>query len=63
MKKPKVPCGKVCPKRTAECKRTCPDWAEYEAEYMAHDEEKRKNNQLKVDYTSYCIDRAYKAKK
>lgn len=25
------PCGKSCPKRTAECKRTCEAWARYEA--------------------------------
>lgn len=25
------PCRKDCPKRTAECKRDCPDWAKYAA--------------------------------
>lgn len=27
----KQPCEKDCSGRTAECKRTCPRWAEYEA--------------------------------
>lgn len=40
----KVPCGKLCPDRTAECKKTCPKWQEYEKEYF----EKRKEIQDKA---------------
>lgn len=25
------PCGRDCPKRTAECRKTCEAWAAYEA--------------------------------
>lgn len=35
MRRPKHPCVKDCPRRTAECKRTCADWAAYEAEWQA----------------------------
>ena len=30
MNRPKHPCKKDCPDRTAECKKTCPKWLEYE---------------------------------
>ena len=30
MNRPKQPCKKDCPDRTAECKKTCPKWKEYE---------------------------------
>lgn len=30
MNKPKQPCPKYCPSRSAECKKTCERWLEYE---------------------------------
>lgn len=30
MNKPKQPCPKYCPSRSAECKTTCEKWQEYE---------------------------------
>ena len=31
IKRPKQPCAKKCPGRSAECKKTCEKWLEYEA--------------------------------
>ena len=30
--RPKHPCSKDCPERTAECKKTCEKWKPYEAQ-------------------------------
>lgn len=53
----KVPCGKVCPDREAECKRTCEKWAEYEAWYMEDRKEKEKQYDYNADFFSYLSDR------
>lgn len=53
----KNPCGRDCPKRTAICKITCPDWAEYEAWYMEMDKEKQKIVAAKSDYYAYHNER------
>lgn len=37
---PKAPCGKVCPKRTAECHATCPEWLIYEKKREAFRQER-----------------------
>ena len=39
----KQPCEKDCPKRTAECKKTCPDWEKFE-------KEKFENYKLRDEY-------------
>lgn len=41
----KWPCVKECEKRTAECKKTCPDWQKYEKEYF-DDLKKRDSERL-----------------
>ena len=39
----KQPCKQDCPRRSAECRKTCPDWVTYEAakrkEYTARQDE------------------------
>lgn len=52
----KPPCGKSCPKRTVECKKTCEKWAEYEAWKFAEYERKRAIYEHETDYWSYHVD-------
>lgn len=48
--KEKNPCGRDCPKRTAVCKRTCPDWQEYETKHMAELQERIEEYEKEADY-------------
>lgn len=48
----KCPCEKTCPERTAECKRTCPRWAEYEAAKFDDYAERQKKMQHVDDVIS-----------
>ena len=47
------PCKRDCPKRSAECKKICEKWKEYEKEYFERDEEKAKAKQKEVDCYSF----------
>ena len=53
----KVPCGKVCQKRSAECKKTCEKWAEYEAWKFEEYERKRIAYEQEQDYWDYHVRR------
>ena len=59
----KPPCGKVCPKRSAECKKTCEEWAEYEAEKFERYREKEKRILQAEDYYNYLAHRVRKNRK
>jgi len=49
----KNPCGKVCPLRTAECKKTCKDWRAYEIEYFERFKEQEKAKEQESDYYNF----------
>ena len=59
----KAPCGKSCPKRNAECRKTCEEWAEYEA--WKFERYKRRNAEFlkEQDYWAYHIDAITSSKK
>lgn len=59
----KSPCGKVCTKRTVECKRTCEKWAEFEAWKFEQYAEKMKKYKLESDYFDYLLKGVRKNKK
>ena len=45
----KPPCGRSCSKRSAECKRTCKEWKDYEKKKFEEYEEREKNMKQKED--------------
>lgn len=48
------PCyRKKCQLRSAECKKTCPDWQEYEAQHMAELKAKWKRTQESSDFNNF----------
>lgn len=52
----KAPCGKYCEKRTAECKLSCEDWAEYEAWKFERYRQREKEYKLQQDVWEYVTD-------
>ena len=55
----KHPCAKDCPRRSAECRSTCPEWAEYEAAKKADYAEREKRWQAE----GYFCENSIKIKK
>lgn len=58
----KPPC-KDCGRRAAECKKTCPEWEEYETEYLKEFEETTKQRIFKNDINSFKVDMANKSRR
>ena len=56
MKKPKPPCGRVCPKRVLGCRSTCEKWQIYEDEMAVYRAEQKKEYDLKEQYSRYRED-------
>ena len=46
----KIPCGKECPDRSAECKLTCEKWKEYETAYFEERKVKDKEREQLQNY-------------
>lgn len=61
MKKP--PCDPNCQERTAECKKTCPRWQEYETEHMQELKERAENYERNTDYFAHLSAQVERKKK
>lgn len=61
--KERSPCGKFCPERSAECKRTCEKWQEYESKHMAELQERAKEFEREADYWEHYRQQLDKHKK
>ena len=46
MNRPKQPCERDCPNRSAECRKTCEPWQEYEKLYKVFFEQKTKEKDI-----------------
>lgn len=53
----KCPCDRNCPDRTATCKRTCPEWADYEEAQREKQKEKDKEYRKKLPIDNYYADK------
>ena len=45
-----------CEERSAECRKTCPKWAEYEKAYFENRKKKEERYKERNDYESYKND-------
>lgn len=45
--------GYKCPRRSAECRRTCEDWIKYETQHMAELKERQKIYEKAGDYNDF----------
>ena len=50
------PCDRDCPRRTWDCKKTCPDWEKYETAHMQELEERQKVYIAHMDYCAFRSD-------
>lgn len=55
--------GYECPRRKAECKRTCEDWNEYEKKYFDEQKEKEKIYEQNCDYFDFKQHVNYKGRR
>lgn len=55
--------GYKCPRRKAECKRTCEDWKKYEKKYFEELKEKEKRYRANDDYYDFNNSVNYKGRK
>ena len=56
------PCKRDCPNRSAECKKICEKWKEYEKAYFERDEEKAKAKAREQELDYYSFHREQMAK-
>lgn len=55
--------GYKCPKRKAECKKTCEDWIKYEQEYFEQQKQKEKIYEQNRDYYDFNNSVNYKGRR
>lgn len=48
-----IVCDRNCPNRSAECKRICEKWQEYEKRHFEERERRAKNREMDSSYVYY----------
>lgn len=51
--KKEIVCDRNCPNRSAECKRICEKWQEYEKRHFEEREHRAKNREIDSSYAYY----------
>lgn len=51
--KKEIVCARNCPNRSAECKKTCEKWQEYEKRHFEEREQRVKKSEAEASYSYY----------
>lgn len=55
--KKEIVCDRNCPNRSAECKRICDKWQEYEKRHFEEREQRVKKSEAEASYSYYIKDK------